>query len=55
MRKPRKLIALDLEVYSDLEEFRLKHESFSDAVWRLLCMHGQMHKMLKSLAGDKVE
>lgn len=55
MSKPRKLIALDLEVYSDLEEFRFKHETFSNAVWRLLQVHEQMREMLRKLGGKLPE
>lgn len=55
MPKESKLIRLDLKVYGDLNEFRVKDETFSNAVWRLLQSHEQIRKMLKSLAGEKVE
>ena len=55
MSKEYKMIRLDPEVYAELEQFRLKHETFSNAVWRLLQNHEQMRKMLKSLAGELPE
>jgi len=50
-----KLVRLDLEVYAELDEFRLRHESFSNATWRLLRLHEQLDKMLRSLSGEKLE
>ena len=55
MTKKSKLIRLDPEVYGDLDEFRVKDETFSNAVWRLLQNHEQIRKMLKSLAGELPE
>jgi hypothetical protein len=55
MKKEYKMVRLDPEVYNDLEQFRLKKETFSSAVFRLLCMHNQMRTMLKDLAGQKEE
>jgi hypothetical protein len=49
------MVQLAPEVYNDLEQFRLKEETFSSAVFRLLCMHYQMRTMLKDLAGQKEE
>lgn len=49
-----KLVRLDLEVYAELDRFRLRHESFSNATWRLLRLHEQLDKMLRSLSGEKI-
>ena len=49
MSKKSKLIRLDLEVYGELDEFRFKRETFSNAVWRLLKVYAQMRRMLKNL------
>jgi len=50
-----KLVRLDLEVYAELDRFRLSHESFSNATWRLLRLHEQLSKMLKSLSGETLK
>lgn len=55
MKREYKMVRLDPEVYNDLEQFRNKRETFSDAVFRLLCLHKQMRQMLKALAGQKEE
>jgi len=55
MTKVYHMVRLDPEVYNDLEIFRLKKETYSEAVFRLLCLHRQMHTMLKALAGQKEE
>jgi len=55
MSKKSKLIRLDPEVYGELEEFQFKHESFSNAVWRLLQVHRQMREMLRKLGGELPE
>ena len=52
MAKESKLIRLDQEVYDELDEIRLKHETFSNAVWRLLRLNEQMRKMLMNLGGQ---
>jgi predicted CopG family antitoxin len=48
-------IKLHDKVYDELDEFRIKRETFSDAVYRLLLLHGQERSMLKGLAGKKEE
>lgn len=55
MKREYKMVRLDPEVYNDLEQFRLKKETYSSAVFRLLCLHKQMRMMLKDLAGKKEE
>jgi len=55
MAKESKLIRLDPEVYNELEEFRFKHETFSNSVWRLLQVYAQMRKMLRNLGGELPE
>jgi len=55
MSKKSKLIRLDLEVYGELDEFRFKRETFSNAVWRLLKVYAQMRRMLKNLGGQLPE
>jgi predicted CopG family antitoxin len=55
MPREYKMIRLDPEVYYELNQFRVKDETFSNAIWRLLQSHKQIRKMLKSLAGEKVE
>ena len=55
MTRAYKMIRLDPEVYNDLELFRNKRETFSDAVFRLLCLHRQMRSLLKDLAGELPE
>jgi len=52
MSQKSKLIRLDLEVYDELDEIRIKRETFSNAVWRLLRLNEQMRKMLKNLGGQ---
>jgi len=52
MAKESKLIRLDQEVYDELDEIRLKRETFSNAVWRLLRLNEQMRKMLMNLGGQ---
>jgi len=47
-----KVINLNEDVYSQLNDLRLPHETFSGAVLRLLLMHKQMREMLKALAGE---
>ena len=49
--KEYKMIRLNHEVYQQLDDFRTKHESFSQAVNRLLQVNEHMRKMLESLAG----
>jgi len=55
MAREYKMVRLDPEVYNGLEQFRNKRETFSNAVFRLLCLHRQMRSMLKALAGQKEE
>ncbi len=55
MKREYKMIRLDPEVYNELELFRLKRETFSGAIFRLLCLHGQLSRMLENLAGPVVE
>lgn len=50
-----KLIRVRCEVYDQLEDFQIKHESFSGTIFRLLEEHEQMRKMLKPLAGEPPE
>ena len=45
------MIRLDPEVYNELELFRLKKETYSDAIFRLLCLNKQLSRMLNNLAG----
>ena len=55
VRKQYKFIRLDPDVYQELSEFCLGHETYSNAVWRLLRLNEQMRKMLKSLGGELPE
>lgn len=55
MSREYKMIRLDPEVYNELELFRLKRETFSDAVFRLLGLNEQMSQMLKDQAGSGEE
>lgn len=50
-----KTIKLDDKVYQELDDFRVKGETFSAAVYRLLLLHGQERTMLKDLAGKREE
>lgn len=52
MPKRSMLIRLNPDVYQELDHFRLKHESFSNAVWRLLRLNEQMRGMLQALGGE---
>ncbi|MBA7587163.1 hypothetical protein ES708_29181 [subsurface metagenome] len=45
VKREYKMIRLNPEVYNELEIFRLKRETFSDTVFRLLCLHGQLRRM----------
>ena len=51
-RRVWKLVRVDIDVYNELSDFRFRHESYGNAIWRLLRMHEQMRKMLKSLGGE---
>ena len=55
MSQKSKLIRLDPEVYGELDDYRFKHETFSNAVWRLLKVYAQMRTMLKNLGGQLPE
>ena len=50
-----KTIKLDEDVYKELSEFCLGHETFSNAVWRLLRLNEQMRKMIRNLGGELPE
>ena len=47
-----KTIKLDDKVYDDLEDFREKRETFSDAVRRLLGSEAQLKSSLRKLDGE---
>lgn len=49
--KNYKFIRLEADVYAELKDFSLGHETYSNAVWRLLRLNEQMRKMLKTLGG----
>ena len=49
------IIELHPEGYNELELFRLERETASDAVFRLLSLHGQMRGFLKLLLGGERE
>lgn len=46
-----KSIKLTEEVYRELSQFCVGHETFSQAVHRLLQLHKQERRMLESLGG----
>lgn len=47
-------IKLDSEAYHLLDEFRLKHETYSMAVFRLLKMYSQLSKMMRDLTSSRM-
>lgn len=55
MKREYKMVRLDPEVYNELDLFRLKRETFSDAVFRLLCLHNMVHKLQEDLTGSDEE
>jgi len=55
MSKEYKMVRLDPEVYNELELFRLKKETYSDVIFRLLCLNKQLSQMLNNLAGPGEE
>lgn len=46
-------VKLDDETYRELDEFRLKHETYSMAAFRLLRMYKQVSMMMRDIAGER--
>lgn len=48
-----KTIKLEDDTYQELDQLRRKDETFSQAVARLLSIHGHVQKMYRAMARDK--
>lgn len=47
MTDETKLIRVDIEIYTQLDELRVGHESFSDIICRILQRNKQLEKSLR--------